>query len=255
MVPAGSFFVGSDRRERELAYRLDAAGYGHSLTRRQGWYEGEGDKRRESLPAFAIMATPVTNRDYARFIAQTGHPAPAVDAVTWNSYGLIHPYARTRRFAWRNRHPPAGRADHPVVLVSQADAQAFARWLSRKTGQRWRLPSALEWEKAVRGPDGRIFPWGNSWDPGRLNSSDQGPFDTQPVGRYPGGAGPHGLLDGAGQVYEWTASAQRNGRVVVKGGAWDDKGCGVCRPAAGHGRPAAIKHILIGFRLLRELNG
>ena len=65
-----------------------------------------------------------------------------------------------------------------------------------------------------------------------------------------------GLLDAAGQVFEWTATPSPHGpagaRYLVKGGSWDDKGCGVCRPAARHSRPRALKHILIGFRLVRE---
>jgi formylglycine-generating enzyme required for sulfatase activity len=73
-----------------------------------------------------------------------------------------------------------------------------------------------------------------------------------PVGRIRAGASPYGLLDGAGQVFEWTATPAGPGRHIVKGGSWDDKGCGVCRPAARHGRPDNIKHILIGFRLVRE---
>ncbi|GAB4365432.1 MAG: hypothetical protein Kow00114_22680 [Kiloniellaceae bacterium] len=256
IVPGGSFVAGSDRAEREAAYRLDAAAYGHSVTREQRWYEGEAPRHEESLPAFAIMRTPVTNALYAAFVAASGHPAPDVDAATWAGYGLIHPYARTRRHAWADGGPPAGRADHPVVLVSHADAVAFAAWLSGETGRRWRLPTALEWEKAARGNDGRRFPWGDAWDPSRLNSHDAGPFDTLPVGRFPAGASPYGLLDAASQVFEWTATPAAPGgggeRFVVKGGSWDDRGCGVCRPAAGHARAAALKHILIGFRLVVE---
>ena len=97
-----------------------------------------------------------------------------------------------------------------------------------------------------------MFPWGGVFDARRLNSHDQGPFDTVPVGRFPLGASPYGLLDAAGQVFEWTATAAAPGRFVVKGGSWDDKGCGICRPAARHGRPADLRHILIGFRLVRE---
>mgnify|MGYP000324332238 CR=1 FL=1 len=261
-VPAGPFIAGSDRAEREAAYRLDEAAYGHRATRDQRWYEGEGPRREVVLPAFSIMRGPVTNRLYAGFVAATGHPAPEVSAADWAGYGLIHPYERTRRHAWRDGRPPAGREDHPVVLVSRADARAFAAWLSAETGRHWRLPTALEWEKAARGPDGRRFPWGDFWDPRRLNSHDglgeeRGTFDTLPVGSFPAGASPYGLLDSAGQVFEWTATPARRGagaegRFLVKGGSWDDRGCGVCRPAAGHGRPAGLKHILIGFRLVVE---
>ena len=251
-IPAGPFIAGSDRAERQTAYGLDEAAYGHSVTRRQGWYENEDQRHEITLPAFWIMETPVTNRLYALFIAQSGHPAPDVNEETWTAYGLIHPFERSRRFAWAKGVPPAGREDHPVTLVAHDDAEAFAAWLSRKTGQDWRLPSALEWEKAVRGAEGRIFPWGDEFDPGRLNSHDGGPFDTIPVGRHPSGAGPFGVTDAVGQVFEWTADRAGPERYIVKGGSWDDRGCGICRPAARHARPAGIKHILIGFRLVRD---
>lgn len=254
-VPAGAFIAGSDPAEREHAYRLDEAGYGHGVTRQQGWYEREPARRSEQLPAFAIMRSLVTNADYARFVAASGHPAPEVDRATWESYGLVHPYEHTRRHAWVGGVPPAGREDHPVVLVSHADAEAYAAWLSAATGERWRLPGALEWEKAARGSDGRRFPWGMAWDPSRANTHDAGPFDTTAVGSYPDGASPYGMLDPAGNVFEWTADpapGSAGARYVVKGGgSWDEKGCGVCRPAAGHTRPADLKHILIGFRLVR----
>lgn len=251
-IPAGPFIHGSDGPEREAAYRLDERGYGHSVTRERGWYDDEAPRARATLPAFAITRTVITNRQYAAFVRATGHRAPDVDAATWKGYGLIHPYTRTRKFAWTEGGPPAGREDHPVVLVSHGDAVAYAAWLSAVTAWRWRLPSELEWEKAARGADGRRFPWGDAFDPRRLNSHDAGPFDTVPVGSFPGGASPFGLLDPAGQVFEWTATPAGAGRYRVKGGSWDDKGCGICRPAARHGRPAAIKHILIGFRLVRE---
>ena len=249
-VPAGPFVRGSGAAEREAAYRLDEAAYGHSATRKGRWYDGERRRSEETLPAFRILRTPVTNEDYAVFVADTGHPAPGIDEATWKSYGLIHPWKRTRRHAWTGGRPPAGRERHPVVLVSHDDAEAYARWYSRRTGRHWRLPTEAEWEKAARGTDGRMFPWGDVFDPMRLNSYDAGPFDTVPVGAYPSGASPFGLLDAAGQVFEWTATPAGNGRYLVKGGSWDDRGCGVCRPAARHARPAAIRHILIGFRLV-----
>jgi len=251
-IPAGAFVRGSDAAERAAAYRLDEAGYGHDATRREGWYAGERPRRIDATGAFAIMRAPVTNAQYAAFLRATGHPSPDVDRATWRRRGLAHPYTRTRRHAWDGPAPPTGRADHPVVLVSHDDARAYAAWLSGATGRVWRLPSEAEWEKAVRGTDGRRFPWGDIFDPARLNSADAGPFDTLPVGRFPDGAGPFGLLDGAGQVFEWTSTPATAGRYIVKGGSWDDKGCGVCRPAARHSRDRELKHILIGFRLVAE---
>ena len=251
-VPAGGFVRGSDAAEREAAYRMDEAAYGHRVTRESRWYEDEFDRGPAETGAYDITTTPITNAQYAAFVDETGHPAPGVSSDTWCDYGLIHPYERTRRHAWRAGKPPRGREDHPAVLVSHGDAVAYAGWLSRGTGMRWRLPTEAEWEMAARGTDGRRFPWGGEFDPSRLNSHDAGPFDTLPVGRFPGGASPFGLLDAAGQVYEWTATAAGAGRYVVKGGSWDDSGCGVCRPAARHSRPEDLKHILIGFRLVRE---
>jgi len=251
-IPAGPFITGSDAAEREHAYRIDEAAYGHDATRRQQWYAGEMPRGQRTTGAYSITTTPITNRHYAAFVTATGHQAPDVDSATWAAAGPVHPYALTRRHAWFGGHPPAGRADHPVVLVSRGDAEAYAAWLSARSGATWRLPSESEWEKAARGSDGRLFPWGGGFDATRLNSHDVGPDDTVPIANYPDGASPYGLLDAAGQVFEWTATAAGAGRSIVKGGSWDDRGCGVCRPAARHGRPDGLRHILIGFRLVRE---
>ena len=236
-IPAGSFIAGSDEAGREAGYRLDEAAYGHSVTRQQRWYAGERPRGAVLTDAYAITKTPITNAQYAAFVAATGHRAPDVDADTWKGYRLIHPYERTRPHAWTDGRPPPGREHHPVVLVSHADATAYAAWLSRVTGRAWRLPTELEWEKAARGTDGR---------------HDLGSFTTTPVGAFPSGASPYGVLDAAGQVFEWTSTPAASGRYIVKGGSWDDKGCGVCRAAARHSRPAALKHILIGFRLVAD---
>jgi len=252
-VPAGPFIMGSDRAEREAAYRLDEAAYGHARTRQWKWYENE-PRRTVTTTAYRITTQLITNRQYLAFITATGHRVPDVDPGTWRSYKLIHPFARTRRHAWAGHRPPKGRANHPVVLVSHDDARAYAAWLSKETGRVWRLPSEVQWEKAARGTDGRYFPWGNAYEPGNLNSHDAGPFDTRPVGLYPKGASPFGLMDAAGQVFEWTSTKAGKNRHRVKGGSWDDKGCGVCRPAAGHARPDHLKHILVGFRLVSAAN-
>lgn len=249
-VAAGPFITGSDQAEREMGYQLDERAYGHSITRKNRWYDFEAKRSEINLPAFSITKNLITNALYARFIAETGYRAPDVDEKTWSSYGLNASYKKTRRYAWENKKPPKGRAQHPVVLVALEDARTFARWLSEKTGQKWQLPSEKQWEKAARGKQGLIFPWGNVFDPAKLNSNDAGPFDTMPVGQYPQGASPYGMLDGAGQVFEWTSTPTTPRRNLVKGGSWDDKGCGVCRSAARHARPVDLKHILVGFRLV-----
>ncbi len=108
------------------------------------------------------------------------------------------------QFMWRQQLD--GRLDHPVVNVSWNDAVAYAAWLANATGQPWRLPSEAEWEKAARGSDGRIYPWGDSFDKARANTSEGGKGTTTPIGSYPNGASPYGAQEMAGNVWEWTSS-------------------------------------------------
>jgi formylglycine-generating enzyme required for sulfatase activity len=250
-IPSGWFWQGSDAVERQYAYQIDEQVYGHDISRRNRWYDLEADRWRVRLLAYDIGKTPVTNAQYAVFVEETGHPTPNISQEDWDRQGLIYTYDTITPFLWQNGRPPRGRDNHPVVLVSWQDADAYVRWLSEKTGEKWHLPDELYWEKAVRGPDGEFYPWGNIFDASRLNSADNGPFDTMPVGQFE--PGPYGVFDGAGQVFEWTSSTSQAGYRFVKGGSWDDRGCGVCRPAARHGRPEYLKHILIGFRVMRDL--
>ena len=259
IIEAGEFLKGSSKQHRQYAYNLDELAYNHNLTRKQSWYSGEFPPHRVELDYdYEITRTPITQQQYKAFIEDTGYGAPHVSESVWRSYGLVHPYTRASRFLWKAGEYPEDTGEHPVVLLSHKDARAYADWLSQKTGGTWRLPTEEEWEKAARGTDGRLFPWGNKWNPNLLNSHDNGPFTTMDVGSFPKGASPYGVMDAAGQVYEWTATKikgdqeNRRSRYIVKGGSWDDKGCGVCRPAARHARPARIKHILIGFRLVKE---
>jgi len=249
-IAAGAFTQGSDASEREYGYVLDESGYGHSRTREGKWYSAEIPRKSVKTEAYAITKNLITNAEYAVFVKDTGYQPPAVSEEEWKSYGLAAPFSRVQKFIWTSQKPPINRAKHPVVLVSWSDANAYAKWLTTKTGQLWQLPTEIQWEKAARGTKGNYFPWGNIYSATLLNTYDAGPFDTVPVGSYPGGASPFGMLDAAGQVFEWTRDPARKGRYIVKGGSWDDKGCGVCRPAARHSRPAFLKHILIGFRLV-----
>ncbi len=124
---------------------------------------------------------------------------------------------------------------HPVVYVTWYDAQSYAKWLSEMTGERWKLPSEAAWEKAARGTDGRIWPWGNKFDDCKANTSEKEPRTTTPVGMYPLGASPYGVMDMAGNVFEWTSTVYKeypydaeDGREdensvnnrVYRGGAW-----------------------------------
>jgi toxoflavin biosynthesis protein ToxD len=247
-IPAGPFLMGSTPAEREYGYHLDETLHGSPTARQHRWFALE-TRREVTLPAYHIDRTPVTNAAYHRFVAHTGHRVPGVTEAEWQGYGLVHDYATVRNFLWPNAQPPPGRAAHPVVLVSPRDAVAYCAWRGQQEGRALRLPTEAEWEKAARGTDGRYFPWGNTFDPTRLNSYDQGPYDTVPAGQYPQGQSPYGVLDMAGQVFEWTATRLQATPPLslVKGGSWDDLP-GVTRAAARHGRPADLKHILIGFR-------
>ncbi|MBI4607791.1 MAG: SUMF1/EgtB/PvdO family nonheme iron enzyme [Candidatus Rokubacteria bacterium] len=239
-VAAGRSWFGSDRAERRLAYALSSA-----AVREARWFEAELPRGRQALPAFCIDRFLVTQAQYAAFVAATGYRPPDIQRAEYLRQGfLVHDYDRDwTRYRWRDRKPPEGLEDHPVVLVSAADAEAYCRWRDRAL----RLPTEAEWEKAARGHEGRIFPWGNRWDPERLNSATRGPGGTTPVARYPAGASPYGLFDAVGNVFQWTASIFADERRVVKACAWDDEP-GLCRPAFRHGRPPESRHILIGFR-------
>lgn len=136
--------------------------------------------RKTTLPAFYIDETEVTNSAYQKFCDQTGHPYPP--KVPWDAQYFDRP-------------------QYPVVNVSWDDAVAFAQWAGK------RLPTELEWEKAARGTDGRLWPWGNTFDPGRANlgGEQDGYLYTAPVGSFPSGKSPYGVLDMAGNVWEWVA--------------------------------------------------
>jgi formylglycine-generating enzyme required for sulfatase activity len=166
-IPAGEFLMGSDPQADRNA--LNA----------------EQPPTQVYLPAYSLSRTPITNLQYAAFVAATGYEPPR---------------------QWRNGKPRRGREHHPVVRTSWYDAVAYCRWLSQLTGKPYRLPTEAEWEKGARGADGSIYPWGDTWDSTRCNTKEGGPGDTTPVEAYPQGASPYGLLGMAGNVWEWTSS-------------------------------------------------
>jgi formylglycine-generating enzyme required for sulfatase activity len=135
------------------------------------------------LPDVYLSRTPVTNAHYRAFVLSTGRRTPG---------------------HWPRGRPRHG--EHPVVNVSWHDAVAYCRWLSGATGRPYRLPSEAEWEKGARGSAGSIYPWGDGWDPDHCNARQGGGGRPTPVDAYPNGASPYGLLDMAGNVWEWTRS-------------------------------------------------
>jgi formylglycine-generating enzyme required for sulfatase activity len=168
LIPAGEFLMGSNPEKDK------------------GACEDEQPQHTLYLPDYYLARTSVTNAQYAAFVQDNEHYRPE----HWTT-GL---------------KLPIGIEDHPVVYVSWHDAVAYCNWLAEVTGKAYRLPSEAEWEKGARGANGHIYPWGSQWNPERCNSKESGPGNTTPVEAYPEGASPYGLLDMAGNVWEWTRS-------------------------------------------------
>lgn len=146
-------------------------------------------------------------------------------------------------------------ADWPVVGISAHDAEAYCRWMSERTGEVWRLPTETEWEKAARGADGRLFPWGDHFEPAfcHMGVSRAGPPRRDPQGGFVIDCSPYGVESMAGGVSEWTASWLDEGaeRRVVKGGHWASSPV-ECRAASRFGhRPEQVMQT-VGFRVARD---
>jgi formylglycine-generating enzyme required for sulfatase activity len=165
------------------------------------------------LDSYYIYKTPVTVRQYRQFCEAQGKAMPSA------------PY-----WGWKE--------DHPMVRVSWEEAKAYCAWAGVT------LPTEAQWEKAARGTDGRKYPWGNDWDSSKCQCSKEKVADagsTSAVGSYPEGTSPYGVLDMAGNVWEWcedwydkdyckTApsndppgpSSSPEGYRALRGGAWND---------------------------------
>ena len=179
------------------------------------------DKQKLNLPEFWIDKTPITNAEYARFVAATKCAAPQ---------------------HWKGQSPAKEIAEHPVVNVSHEDATAYAK----RAGKR--LPSEQEWEKAARGTDGRTYPWGDQQPTDKLCNFGQNIKSTTSVGKYsPQGDSPYGCVDMAGNVWEWTASDYNDANKVLRGGSWSDLASYV-RTADRRNITPAFRYDDIGFR-------
>lgn len=145
----------------------------------------ETPRHEVTLAAYAIGRTAVTNAQYGAFIAQSSHRPPKVRGAGWLGR-KVHNWL-----------------DDPVRGVSWEDALAYCAWLAAQTGRIYRLPTEAEWEKAARGIDGRLYPWGNEWDEA---ACPQGRARPSAVLAHPAGASPYGCLGMVGNVWEWTSS-------------------------------------------------
>ena len=134
------------------------------------------------LPTYAISRYPITNALYAAFVKKTNHPRPS---------------------DWRGGRMPSGKEDFPVVYVSWHDARVYCQWLSEQTNKLYRLPTEAEWEKAARGEEGLLYPWGNEWQDTVCNC---GGGRLTAVNLYPAGKSIYGCEDMLGNTREWTST-------------------------------------------------
>ncbi len=202
----------------------------------------EVPKHRVDLAPFAVSLTPVTNAQYARFVRETAAEPP--------SY-------------WADGAAATGLDDHPVTFVDWHDARAFCAWAGG------RLPTEAEWEKAARGADGRIHPWGAEADASRATVGlGLKAGSTTAVDAHREGASPYGVLDLSGNVWEWVSSRYlrypydpRDGREdpdaagerVLRGGSFASPGIDYARCAMRSRSRPERRQSHIGFRVARSL--
>ena len=171
-------------------------------------------RHERQVEAFWIDRTEVNHYGYRDFVVATGRDTPADPKFA-------------DFFSWEEGDFPAGLGNHPVVYVDWNDAAAYCAW----TGKR--LPTEAEWEKAARGPGGRTYPWGDSWEQDRCLTRETGLGWTAPVGLTDGDESLYGVRDMCGNVSEWTDSwylaypgstlereAFGETYKVVRGGSW-----------------------------------
>ena len=241
-VPAGKFLMGSTSADIDRVLET-------CVPCRHEWFQNEIPQRQVYLDAFWIDRTEVTNAMFAEFVAETGYET---DAEKEGGGIVLNLFARDWKLVkganWQHPRGPTtdiqGLDDHPVVQVNWNDATAYCEWAGR------RLPTEAEWEKAARGTDGRMYPWGNQPPTGNLvnfadsnlgtpmsnRGEDDGYTFTAPAGSYPDGASPYGVLDMSGNVWErvadwysdtYTRAPARNptgpssgDHRIIRGGSW-----------------------------------
>ena len=166
-IPEGEFIMGTS--EKQIAALLK-----QFPSWKREWFDREKPQRTVYLDGYWIYKYEVTVAQYRKFCQDTGWQMP-----------------KAPRWGWQD--------DHPIVKVTWNDAKAYCDWAGVQ------LPTEAQWEKAARSIDGRIYPWGNEWDASKCNNYNAGQNQTTPVGSYPAGVSPYGLMDMAGNVWEWCA--------------------------------------------------
>ncbi|MFZ4656936.1 MAG: SUMF1/EgtB/PvdO family nonheme iron enzyme [Caldilineaceae bacterium] len=239
-VPAGSFIMGGPK--------------GISVSDRQ-------PQHTMTVDAFWIGLTEVTNVQYQYFIDNDGYNTPDwwTDAGwKWRTEKNITEPEYWDDEKWKG-------PKQPVVGVSWYEATAYVMWLADKTGLDIRLPAEAQWEKAARGSNGRLYPWGDELPNNRLLNFNNKVGRTVDVGSYLEGASPYKALDMAGNVYEWTSTKwignyenyvitadddkQGDAKRSLRGGSWGDFPTSVQSANRGWGYPV-YRNYFLGFRLI-----
>jgi len=207
LVPAGEFTMGSDADDALAEcqkYRNDCS---------RDWFTDEEPPHPVYLDAYYIDKYEVTNALYETCV----------------SAGVCDPPRETSSYTHTSYYGNSQYADYPVIYVDWNQANTYCEWRGA------RLPTEAEWEKAARGTDGRVYPWGNDSPNSNLLNYNGNVGDTTEVGKYPAGASIYGVLDMAGNVWEWVSSLYQSypystgdgredlnasGSRVLRGGAW-----------------------------------
>ncbi|MFD5510821.1 formylglycine-generating enzyme family protein [Streptomyces sp. NPDC059761] len=179
-VPGGRIRIGLP--ENEAGYVTNA--WAH-VGVEESWILKECPEHTVEIADFWIATYPVTNGEYRAFLADTG--------------------LEERPTTWYLGAYPWDRSNHPVAGIRPEHADAYAAWLTERTGHPWRLPTEAEWEHAAKGPEGLPYPWPGGFDPEAANTRESGVHTTTPVGAFPAGRSPYGVHDMGGNVEEFTA--------------------------------------------------
>jgi len=250
-IPAGPFTMGSTPDQADPYALLDLPP-GARMTGNP--YEEEMPRHEVWLDDFCMDVYPVTNAEYKAFCDATGHRPPCF---------------------WKGESPPADWEQRAVVGVSWYDAVLYADWAGK------RLPTEAEWEKAARGTDGRLWPWGNTLELGNANflhtnaphASDshlEAKDLLRPVGSYPQGVSPYGCFDMAGNVWEWCSDRydkayysrgesrnprgpSKGGHRILRGGACGDIPANA-RCATRFAQPPTKRTGAMGFRCAASMS-
>ncbi|MEM7129361.1 MAG: SUMF1/EgtB/PvdO family nonheme iron enzyme [Chloroflexota bacterium] len=238
-IPEGPFWMGS-QKPANLLNRLFGVEEKRERPTDPLAMDSELPQHEVNLAEFRIARVPVTNGQYKLFVDDQDYQPPT---------------------HWEGSQITIGKENHPVVNVSWHDAMAFCDWAGVQ------LPSEAQWEKAARGTDGQLYPWGNESPTRKLCNFGNIVGGTTSVGHYPGGASPYGCLDVAGNVWEWTSSlckpypydptdgredSERDGDRLWRGGSFVDLIPGVRCAFRYHHVPTA-RYDLVGFRFVSPL--